>query len=304
MKKVLRMLLKFARERGWEAGLLAAGIAAGLMLSGPAALAGLMAVPSVQTFYLDGQRIGLEAYSINGSNYVKLRDIGQAVDFGVDYNAASNSVTISPDQPYAEEVRVPETGEGDGYLTNGKPITEENVLEILRQLEQDWPTGTVWGTRNTPGTHKNDVPSTEARHIIGNYPVNSTYGCGGYAAMVGSLLFGDTENPGRKLDDLAQIRPGDIIFLVNNATGEIWHVEIALESPNENHAFQYTDGNHGGHVRWPDPSNPYGGENLDCYQGEKAKYHIEAWTRYPESIPYTGSSVMGWPTGEDAQAGA
>ena len=49
----------------------------------------------------------------------------------------------------------------DSTLANGKPVTEENVLE-LRQIEQDWPTGTVWGTRRTPGTHKNEVPCTQA----------------------------------------------------------------------------------------------------------------------------------------------
>ena len=37
-------------------------------------------------------------------------------------------------------------------------------------------------------------------------------------------------------------------------------------------------------------------ENLDCYRGEKAKYRLEAWTRYPESVPYTGDSINGWPT--------
>ena len=30
-------------------------------------------------------------------------------------------------------------GIGDGYLTNGKPITEENVLELLSEIEKDWP---------------------------------------------------------------------------------------------------------------------------------------------------------------------
>ena len=276
-------------SRRKEIALAAAGILAGITAGGPAAqaAASLMANPSSQTFYVNEEKVSLEAYEINGSNYVKLRDIGQAAGFSVTYDAAANSVIIRPNQPCTEEVNT-------AKLTNGASITEENVLKLLRQIQRDWPQDTVWGTRDTPGTHKNDIPSTEARRITGNYPVNSTYGCGGYAAMVSSLLFGDTENPGRKLDDLAQIRPGDIIFLVNNATGEIWHVEIALESPNENHAFQYTDGNHGGHVRWPDPSNPYGGENLDCYQGKKARYRIEAWTRYPESVPYTGSSANAW----------
>lgn len=131
---------------------------------------------------------------------------------------------------------------------------------MLRQIEQDWPQDTIWGKRDTPGTYKNEVPSTEARRIVENYPVNSIYGCGGYATMVSSLVFGDTENPGRKLDDLSQIRPSDIVFLVNNDTNEIWHVMIALESPSEIHAFHYTDGNNGGHIHWPDRTNPYGRE--------------------------------------------
>lgn len=281
--------------------LIAAGILAGMLLSGPAgtALAALTANPSSQTFYLDGQRVNLQAYEINGSNYVKLRDIGQAVDFGVAYDAATNSVYISPDQPYVEEVKTTAVGTGDGYLTNGKPITEENVLEILRQIEKDWPQGTTWGIQNTPGTHKNEVPSTASTAIMDSYPVNSVYGCSGYAAMVSSLIFGDMTNSGRRVDDLSQIRPGDILFLVNNADGHIWHVMIALESPSAINAFHYTDGNHGRHIHWPDRSNPYGRENLDCYRGENKAYHLEAWTRYPENVLYTGNSVNAWPTGVD-----
>ena len=89
--------------------LIAAGVLAGLLLSSPAssAMASLMAAPSSQTFYLDDQRISLEAYEINGSNYVKLRDIGQAADFSVTYDAAANSVRIEPDKPYTEEVKAP-----------------------------------------------------------------------------------------------------------------------------------------------------------------------------------------------------
>ena len=59
-------------------------------------------------------------------------------------------------------------------ITNGKPVTEENVLEMLREIEQDWPQDTVWGTSSVPGTHKNEFPSTEARRIMDSYPVDST----------------------------------------------------------------------------------------------------------------------------------
>lgn len=188
------------------------------------------------------------------------------------------------------------TGENTALLSNGKAVTEENVLELLREIEQDWPTGTVWGTRNTPGTNKNEAPCTQAAQVMKNYRVSEIYGCSGYASMVSSLIFGDEANPARRLEDLTQIRPGDIIFMVRNETGKVWHVTVALESPNEKNAFHITDGNAGETVQWPDRENPYGRENLDCY-GEKKSYRLEVWTRYPESISYTGNSVMGWPTG-------
>ena len=94
-------------NRRREIAIAAAGILAGLALSGPAATAGLMASPSSQKFCINEQRIPLEAYEINGSNYVKLRDIGQAVDFGVAYDVRTNTVRISPDQPYEMEVTTP-----------------------------------------------------------------------------------------------------------------------------------------------------------------------------------------------------
>lgn len=187
---------------------------------------------------------------------------------------------------------------GDGYLTNGMPVTEENVLALLGQLEQDWPTGTIWGTHDTPDTHKNEVPSTAAREIMDEYLVSEYYGCSGYAAMISSLIFGDASNPARRLEDLSKIRPGDIVFRVDNETGAVWHIVVALETPNEVHAFHVTDGNNGEVIRWPDRQNPYGRTNLDSY-GENRAYHLEAWTRYPEEVSFTGASKNAWPTGTD-----
>ena len=81
-------------NRKREAIFMGIGILAGLALSGPAAQAAdyLTARPSSQTFYINGQQAALTAYSISGNNYVRLRDIGKAVDFGVTYDAATNSV--------------------------------------------------------------------------------------------------------------------------------------------------------------------------------------------------------------------
>ena len=69
--------------------------------------AGLIAEPSSQTFYVDGQQVQLQAYAIGGNNYVKLRDVGQAVNFNVSYDAATNSVQIATDEPYSEDTPAP-----------------------------------------------------------------------------------------------------------------------------------------------------------------------------------------------------
>ena len=79
---------------------------------------------------------------------MKLRDIGEAVGFHVSYDGSTNSVYIG-ERPAAVQ------NTGTGYLTNGQPVTEENVLALLRQIERDWPTGTIWGTNNQGN---NNVP--------------------------------------------------------------------------------------------------------------------------------------------------
>lgn len=63
----------------------AAGFLCGALLfgGGTALAAGVAAEPSRQPIYVDGQQVQMSAYSIGGNNYVKLRDIGQAVGFNV-----------------------------------------------------------------------------------------------------------------------------------------------------------------------------------------------------------------------------
>ena len=93
----------------------------------------------------------MTAYAIGGHNYVMLRDVAKAVDFNAYWDG--KAVQIESDKPYTGEAPANQTSPsltdtqsaGDGYLTNGKTITEENVLELLRQIEKDWPSGTVWG---------------------------------------------------------------------------------------------------------------------------------------------------------------
>ena len=86
-----------------------AGALAGAALAGPASagVAALTAAPSTQTFYVDGKQVDLEAYVINGHNYVQLRDVGRAVDFGVVYDQGTNRVLVDTSSPYTEEGAAP-----------------------------------------------------------------------------------------------------------------------------------------------------------------------------------------------------
>ncbi len=60
------------------------------------------AVASVQTMKIDGQTLeGLSVYNIGGSNYFRLRELGEILGFGVDYDEETRTVCIrtSPGLP-------------------------------------------------------------------------------------------------------------------------------------------------------------------------------------------------------------
>ena len=77
------------------------GMVAGALLAptAHAAVRQLTATPSTQRFYVDGKQTQLEAFAINGNNYVKLRDIGEAVGFNVYWDG--QSVQVDSKAPYS-----------------------------------------------------------------------------------------------------------------------------------------------------------------------------------------------------------
>ena len=58
--------------------------------------------PMTSKIYLDGKEAQFAAYNIEGSNYFKLRDIGEAFDFGVDWDAATQTIRITTSKGYGE----------------------------------------------------------------------------------------------------------------------------------------------------------------------------------------------------------
>lgn len=62
-------------------------------------------VPVLNTaaIYLDGEPILLTAYTINGNNYFKLRDIAAQIQFGVSWDPVSNSIQVDTSTGYVAE---------------------------------------------------------------------------------------------------------------------------------------------------------------------------------------------------------
>ena len=193
------------KSRKREAIFMGIGILTGIALCGSAARAAtavLTADPTSQTFYVNGQKVEFEAYSIHDNNFVKLRDIAQAVDFGVTYNAATNSVHIDPDAPYQEETM--------------PTLTEASVQATIWALRDIYPAGTVYG-------------EFYRSYSNGPYGMAPTH-CAGWATLCSDAAFGNL--PWRRVNNprWEDIRPGDLIRYDNASGG---HVVVVLDKTDE-----------------------------------------------------------------------
>ena len=218
------------------------GILTGLALCGStqAANVSLTAAPTNQTFYVDGQQVQFEAYQIHGNNFVKLRDIGKAVDFGVEYHAADNSVHIAPDAPYIEEVTTPAPAQ-----TSPLAPTEESVRAAILALKETYPHMAVYPTPYRPitGTCR---------------PYSNCDKCAGWAMLCSDAAFGSL--PWREIDDPSwdQIRVGDVLDYRNAQSG---HAIVVIEKTDEYVKVTESGGNNkalwgGQYPRWWLESQP------------------------------------------------
>lgn len=232
-------------KRKREAIFMGIGILVGLALSGPAVQAAdqLTARPSNQPIYVDGQRVDMTAYNIGGNNYVRLRDIGREVDFGVIYNAATNSVYLNSTQSYQEESPAAVSGP-----------TEEGVQAALQALRKQYPHGSTWPApcRSTSCGPYGPAPSN----------------CAGWATLCSDAAFGGlpwrrTANPSWE-----QIRPGDLIRYDNKYGG---HVIVVIKIDAE--WVSFTDSGTTQKVYW-------GGQYPRWWLEQQPG--LTLYTRYPE----------------------
>lgn len=121
-------------SRRKDVAMMLTGAILGASLVGGAAATGVIAEPTWQKIYVDGKQVSMTAYNIGGSNFVKLRDIGKAVNFNVYWD---DGVQIDSSAEY--------TGEKTVQMTEAAPVApaandlSANMdirLEIIRLVNQ------------------------------------------------------------------------------------------------------------------------------------------------------------------------
>lgn len=231
---------------------LLAGMALGMALlsvGNAAVSATLTATPSTQTFYIDGKQVAMTAYLIGGSNYVRLRDVGEAVGFNVYWDG---SVRIESDQPYTG---VAPASQAVSSTQPVSPLTEENVRATIRALRDIYPTNTPYGAPYVPNNPL-DRPYSNCDH------------CAGWAMKCSDAAFGDL--PWRRIDNPSweEIRAGDLIEYDNEYGG---HVVVVLDRTPE--YIKVTESGTNNRARW-------GGQYPRWWLEAQSGYALR--TRYPQ----------------------
>lgn len=173
------------------------GMIAGAVVCGGsvAYAAGVMAEHTPQQVYVDGRAVQLDAYSINGYHYVKLRDVSEALGFNVYWDGKSiqidsgalhtgtdpngQSTSQTPDQrgltynadgsinvPQDGSKYIPQAGDrvqcDDGYIYEVK-----DVLRYDNNVFADGPVGPLPApTCDWSAFPEIEVPKAEVRHFV------------------------------------------------------------------------------------------------------------------------------------------
>ena len=112
----------------------AAGFLTCLLLAGvttTAYAAGIMAERSTHRVVVDGKEVQMEAYVINGNNYVRLRDIGKAVGFEVYWDGDAKCVQVESGKPYTGIA--PVKAETSGPASQPEVTTPADDVDDMKQ---------------------------------------------------------------------------------------------------------------------------------------------------------------------------
>lgn len=115
------------------------------------------AMLSAWSVYLDTDEIALTAYNIGGYNYFKLRDVANALNFGVIFDKSANTITIDSSAEYASDPGfIPFLGTWSCDLAEGSTLLRFYGDGTYAEYDMIGPESSVWsaGTYTVSG---NDV---------------------------------------------------------------------------------------------------------------------------------------------------
>ena len=170
----------------------------------------------------------------------------------VEVPAPETPAVPAPETPEAPAPETPSTSAA-GTLTNGKPITVENVTELMDELRAQYPNKTDAGRYNGPDVISK-ITNTYTR-ANGGGTTSTSIGCGGWAARVFDYIFGQDVTFRQVSYDEARV--GDLLIKVDSQ-GRLMHVAIVSDRmtvngrPNQVCTTDANIGSSGVNVMWWD----------------------------------------------------
>lgn len=127
-----------------------------------------------------------------------------------------------------------------GYLSNGQPITEDNIKALLAEVEKSMPEGTPW-----------DGSATYFYSPGSLWGFGTARECASFAISVSDYLFGRNANV-IKHQNFDQLKVGDAVQSRNTSTGyNHWYIVTSRTNPPWGpDAFSVCDGNNSNGVSW------------------------------------------------------
>ena len=125
----------------------------------------------------------------------------------------------------------------EGYLTNGKPITEENIKAMLAEAEKGMPDGTAWTIGET---YKYATPF---------FGKGLASGCNSFSAGLSDYIFGKNA-PVTKHQDFDNIKVGDVIWWKDSSVGWDHVVFVRDVDSTVQGSYVYCNGNSSKKVGW------------------------------------------------------
>jgi hypothetical protein len=170
--------------------------------------------PSTTKLVVDGAAVNVTGYNVDSRNYFQLRELAKIFDVSLEWEAATDTAYMDSTKPYAEETSAPVTTppmSTAATLANGKAITDANILEILAEIEKEYPDGAPWDET---------VVYSSPSFGVGD-------ACAAFAFLVSDHAWGET--PYRTHSDIDCIKTGDIVLRVNKSTKATHYFVVTSE---------------------------------------------------------------------------